>query len=220
MLTLSAKECRVLGVLIEKAQTTPGQYPMTLNAIVNGCNQKSNRLPVMSLGEDDVIAALDAMRGKDLVREVMLSGSRVAKYRHTAREALALSTSELVVLTELMLRGPQTVGEIRGRASRMHPLESTEVVDNLLAHMQEREHPLVRDVGPAPGGRATRFAQLLCPDAHPLDAAPALPATAAPASPGALEQRIEALENRIHALTDEIERIKAALTVDQFRHAD
>ena len=130
--TLTPDECRVLGVLIEKAQTTPGQYPLSLNALVNGANQRSNRLPVTDLAESAVLVAVDGLRAKGLAREVMLSSSRVAKYRHVARDALQVSTSELVVLAELLLRGPQTVGELRGRASRMNPLESIEVVSNLL----------------------------------------------------------------------------------------
>src|SRR4051812_49801787 len=120
MLTLNANEARVLGVLVEKAQTTPAQYPMTLNAMVNGANQKNNREPVTNLSEDQVFEALEGLRTKRLANEVMLSGSRVQKYRHIARESLGIQTSELVILTELLLRGPQTIGELQGRASRMH----------------------------------------------------------------------------------------------------
>src|SRR5512134_38169 len=111
MIHLTPHECRALGVLVEKAQTTPQQYPLTLNALVAGCNQKNNRDPVTELDEDAVLSALDGLRAADLVQELMLSGSRVAKYRHNARQVLGVETGDLVILTELLLRGPQTVGE-------------------------------------------------------------------------------------------------------------
>jgi len=221
---LTPHECRILGVLVEKAQTTPSQYPLTLNGLITGANQKSNRLPELSLTEDDVLAALDGLRAKQLSREVMLTGSRVEKHRHIARETLGVSTSELVILTELLLRGPQTVGELRGRASRMHPLESLEVTTAVLEHLMEREQPLVRRVAPAPGSRATRFAQLLCPNLHPVDAAPAAPPPAAadggrageppPATPPGepeLASRVTRLEREVASLRQSIERLSEAL---------
>ncbi|MCI0362711.1 MAG: YceH family protein [Phycisphaerales bacterium] len=212
MLNLTPHECRVLGVLVEKAQTTPQQYPLTLNALVNGANQKNNREPVTNLSEEQVLQALDGLRGKGLAREVMLSGSRVEKFRHVAREVLEVSTSELVILTELLLRGPQTIGELRGRASRMHPLESTEIVKNVLDSLMARAEPMVRELPPAPGDRAARYAQLLSPDLHPIDAA-------APASPGKdlseraagagsnLEDRVERLESELAELRQVVQRI-------------
>jgi len=217
MVFLVPNECRVLGVLVEKATTTPAQYPMTLNALVAGANQRSNRDPVLTLDEDAVFAALDGLRTKGLVREVMMTGSRVQKFRHVAGEALELPKSALVILTELLLRGPQTAGELRGRASRMHPLESIEAVEAVLADLAGRDEPLVRDLPPAPGGRARRFAQRLCPDLHPLDA----PASAGPVDFGAtsppsasapsgddilarLERRIERLEADLADLRREL----------------
>ena len=158
---LDAVEIRVLGTLVEKAHTVASQYPMTLNAIVAGASQRSNRDPVEEHDESAVLDALDRLRAKGFVHEVNLAGSRVPKYRHVAREALEVSTGELVVLAELLLRGPQTVGELRGRASRMHPLESTEVVANLLRSLRERDRPLVERLPPAPGTRAERFRQRL-----------------------------------------------------------
>ena len=185
MLSLSPNECRVLGVLIEKAQTTPQQYPLTLNAMVNGANQKNNREPVTNLNEEQVLQTLDDLRSKGLAREVMLSGSRVEKFRHVAREVLEIDTNQLVIMAELLLRGPQTIGELRGRASRMHPLETTEIVKNVLDSLMTRPEPLVRELPPAPGDRAPRFAQLLCPTLHPLDAPP----TPTPHSPPQLLDR-------------------------------
>ena len=135
---LSPDACRVLGTLVEKAQTVPAQYPLTLNSIVVGVNQKNNREPVVEIDEERALAALDELRGRGLVHEVVLTGSRVPKFRHLSRELLQVNTSELVILAELLLRGPQTVGELRGRASRMHPLESLEVVGNLLDAMRSR----------------------------------------------------------------------------------
>src|SRR5262245_29711418 len=108
MQTLTADECRVLGVLIEKAQTTPAQYPLSLNALTVGCNQKNNRDPVTELSEERVFDAVDSLRKRGLVRETMLSGSRVSKFKHEVREKLAVTVEEMVLLAELWLRGPQS----------------------------------------------------------------------------------------------------------------
>lgn len=159
---LTTDECRVLGVLVEKAQCTPAQYPITLNALVSGCGQKSNRNPVVSFDEERVLDALYSLRRKDLAVIVDMAYGRVLRYKHNARKALEIDTSELVVLTELLLRGPQTVGELRTRATRMHPLESLEIVNNILEHLGARDQPLVRKLPPAPGGRAERYAHTLC----------------------------------------------------------
>jgi uncharacterized protein YceH (UPF0502 family) len=220
-ITLTPDECRVLGVLIEKAQTTPQQYPLSLNAVLGGANQKSNRDPVLTMTEDRALTALDGLRTKNLAREVMLSSSRVEKYRHVAREALEVDTSALVVLAELLLRGPQTVGEIRGRASRMHPLESIEIVSALLEHLMERDPPLVRSVSPLPGSRATRYAQLLCPDLHPLDASATVGAGHAPGEPTAsaghdVIDRLDRLERELDDLKKAVQRITVALGEPEF----
>lgn len=215
MARLTPHECRVLGVLIEKAQTTPAQYPLTLNALLTGANQKSNREPVLELSDEQVLKALDGLRAKGLIREIMLSGARVEKFRHTAREALEVSTSELVILAELLLRGPQTAGELRGRASRMHPIESLEAVTNVLEHLAERPEPYVRRLPPAPGSRAARFAQLLCPDLHPLEAteAGAAGATRAPIEPSR-DRRLECLEAEAREVKQAIRRLAAFLGVE------
>lgn len=164
MVTLTAAECRVLGTLIEKAQTTPGQYPLSINALTIGCNQKNNRDPVTNYSEETVYEAIDGLRAKQLVREVMLSGSRVSKFRHVARETLQVSSEELVLLAELWLRGPQPAGELRSHASRMHPLESLESVQATLDGLAGRPEPYVRQVPTRPGERAPRYIQLFCPD--------------------------------------------------------
>src|SRR4051794_31734074 len=132
---LSLRQRRVLGVLIEKAKTTPDAYPMTINGLVAGCNQKSNREPQLNLSSDDVEQVLEELRGMGAVTEVQGSG-RVAKYRHHAYEWLGVEKTELAVMTELMLRGEQTLGELRGRAARMEPIADLgalkPVVDSLL----------------------------------------------------------------------------------------
>jgi uncharacterized protein YceH (UPF0502 family) len=212
MITLRPDECRVLGVLVEKALTTPAQYPLTLLALVSGCNQKSNRHPVTNLDEDSVLAALDSLRGKQLVREVLLSGSRVGKFRHNAREAMGVDTSELIILTELLLRGPQTTGELRGRASRMHPLESLDAVDNLLQSLIGREPPLVRRLPPPAGTRAATYAQLVCPDLHPTVAREAATrgtgGTAMTEAPSqTLTARVDSLEIEVAQLKQTVERL-------------
>lgn len=213
MIRLAPDGCRVLGTLIEKAQTVPAQYPLTLNSIVAGVNQKNNRDPVVELDEERVLAALDALRGAGLVHEVILTGSRVPKFRHVAREVLGVTTSELVILAELLLRGPQTLGEIRGRASRMHPLESLEAVGHLLESLRSREQPLVEQLPPIPGTRAERFRQLLCPDLHPIGAVAApsagAPRVAAEAMRG--DDRIASLERELAAAKSRIDAIERAL---------
>ena len=144
MVQLTPDECRVVGVLVEKAHTVASQYPMSLNAIVVGCNQKSNRHPVMTIDEDRVVKALESLREKKMVLFADTAGSRVMKYRHNCREAMGIGTSELVILAELMLRGPQTAGEIRNRAGRMHKLGALDELQNLLKYMSELDEPLVR----------------------------------------------------------------------------
>lgn len=211
MRNLTPVECRVVGVLVEKALTTPAQYPLTLNAIVSGANQRNNREPILELGEEDVLDALDTLRGIGLVREVSMTGSRVPKYRHDLRESLSLSLAELVVLTELLLRGPQTAAELRQRAGRMHPLETVEVVSTVLAALAERSPALVRAVASGPGSRAERFAQCLCPDLHPLGAATREPlvivrpdTAVATAETRSLADRLDRVEARLRRLESEL----------------
>jgi len=222
MVELTPDESRVLGVLIEKALTTPEQYPLSLNAVVNGANQKNNRDPVLTMEEGDAFEALEGLRAKGLVIRSDMAGSRVNKYRQQAAEVLHVRTAELVILAELLLRGPQTLGELRGRASRMHPLESLDVVKSMLRAMQERDEPLVRELPPAPGSRAERYAQLLCPTLHPLDAPPASAPSERTASerPSALAASVASsivrssdtsLVDRVAALESEVRTLRDAL---------
>lgn len=215
MIELTPDECRVLGTLIEKALTTPAQYPLSLNALVNGINQKSNRDPVVEVDEDQVLRAVDGLRAKGLVRDVSFTGSRVEKFRHVAGESLAIRAPEQSILAELLLRGPQTVGELRARAGRMHPFDSIDAVEGTLATMASEPVGLVRELPPLPGSRAPRWMQLLCGDLHPLaGGAPAGAATAARVESrvaGGESGRIDALERRVADLEKSIADLRAAL---------
>lgn len=208
---LSAIEARVIGVLIEKAQTTPEQYPLTVNAVVNGANQKNNRDPVTAIDDGDALSALIALRNKGLVVQQDSPGQRAPRFRHQFKEKLGVNTPEMVILAELMLRGPQTQGELRGRASRMHPLESLEMVRNVLQQLMDKPEPLVRQIAPAPGSRAERFEQLLAPGLHATGGAPEeeLEETSQPAAEGAptLAQRVRALEDEVSILRAAISRL-------------
>src|SRR4029453_1764650 len=179
IIQLTPDEARVLGVLVEKSTTTPDHDPLSLNAVVAGANQKNNRDPVMNMSEDAAWDALEGLRGKSLVVRIEAgAGSRVHRFRHNATDALHVRQGELAVLAELLLRGPQTLGELRGRASRMHPLESLDVVKSMPRGLAERSEPLVRELPPAPGSRAERYVQLLCPELHPIAEQP-VPAASA-----------------------------------------
>ncbi len=220
MVHLDPTECRVLGVLVEKAHTSCN-YPLSLNALVDGCNQKSNRSPVVTFDEDRVLDALDRLRDKKLVVYADMLGSRVTKFRHNTREVLGVDDQELAILTELLLRGPQTAAELRARASRIVALESGEVVQAALARLIGRPEPMVQRI---PGGRAERFAQLLCPGLHPLaesyptggeaDDRPAEPvgaASGASPAPRADAGRLDRLEAEVAALRGMVERLAQAL---------
>jgi uncharacterized protein YceH (UPF0502 family) len=210
MLSLTPDECRVLGVLIEKELTTPGQYPLSLNAVADGCSQKNNREPVVDYDEDRALDAVEGLRSKGLVIRVDLSGSRVPKYKHQAIEKLPVNRFELVILAELLLRGPQTLGELRGRASRMHHLDTLDIVKDTLAQLMGRPEPLVRELPPAAGSRAERYAQLLCPDAHPIDA-PAPPTSAQVPSNASLTERIARLESQVTLLRAALNKLATSL---------
>ncbi|MCC7350062.1 MAG: YceH family protein [Phycisphaerales bacterium] len=207
MIELTADEARVLGVLVEKAQTTPEQYPLSLNALVNGANQKNNRDPVTELDENAVFSAVESLRAKGLVVRVDQMGARVSKYRHNANEVLHVRTAELVILAELMLRGPQTLGELRARASRMHPLESTEQAQGMLDALMNRPEPLAKMIPPSPGTRAQRFVQLLCADSHPIEAT-----TVTAESPtGDFKERINRLEEQVRVLRQAVVQLAGSL---------
>ncbi len=213
MKQLLPDECRALGTLIEKAMTTPGQYPLTLNGLVAGINQRSNRDPIVEFDEDRALSAVDGLRSKGFVRDVTSTGARVEKFRHTAGEALERRAPQLALLTELLLRGPQTAGELRGRASRMQPFESLEAVEQTLATLASdgaAATALVRELPPLRGTRAPRWMQLLCPDLHPIS----IDAAATPRGNEALRNEHTEID-RVSALEQRVARLEAALTALQ-----
>lgn len=159
---LDPLELRVLGVLLEKELSTPEYYPLTLNALVNGCNQSSNRAPVLQLDEDTVQSALDALRDRRLVATVQGAGSRTLKYAQRLTATRGLAVQEAALLGELLLRGPQTPGELRARCTRMYPFQELEEVEAALAMLAEAEpEPLAVRLPRAPGMKEARHAQLL-----------------------------------------------------------
>jgi len=162
---LKQNEIRVLGCLIEKQLTTPDYYPLTLSALVTACNQKSNREPVLSLSENDVLDAITGLNQQNLAREKQMPHARVAKYEHKMSDTLTkqydFSQKELAVLTVLFLRGPQTPGEIRSRTNRMYNFTTLEEVDETLRTLAvEKSEPYVKALSRQPGRREIRYAQL------------------------------------------------------------
>jgi uncharacterized protein YceH (UPF0502 family) len=161
---LSEVEARVLGSLIEKELTTPAYYPLSLNALVNACNQKSNRDPFMNLDEDAVREALRSLNQKELAGPADNMESRVKKYEHRLQEAFNFTRHEIAILCELLLRGPQTPGELRNRADRMHTFDDLGIVQSTLQRLMKREPPLAKVLPRQPGTKEARYAHLLCGD--------------------------------------------------------
>jgi uncharacterized protein len=190
---LNPTEVRVLGSLIEKELTTPEYYPLSLNALVNACNQKSNRDPVVTLEEAEVLKALDSLRFKQYA---LLSGAggRVSKYRHGLVEKFRFSPAELALLCELLVRGPQTVGELRTRAERMCPFADLAQVESVLEELMERTQPMVTRLPRQPGRKESRFCHLFAgePDLAALEAAAEAGAGRARGADGAQLDRLEA----------------------------
>ena len=158
---LSDVEVRVLGALIEKDITTPDYYPLSLNALVNACNQKNNRDPVMTLDEDAVRAALDSLQLQRLAGPASGADSRVTKYEHRLQEVFNFDRREIAVLCVLLLRGAQTPGELRGRSERMYRFEELEDVHAALDRLSQREPPLVAVLPRQPGTKESRYMHLL-----------------------------------------------------------
>jgi uncharacterized protein YceH (UPF0502 family) len=188
-------EVRVLGALLEKDLTTPEYYPLTLNALQNACNQKSSREPIVNYDETTVAQGLELLRQKQLVLKVTGAGHRVEKYAHRLGESLNLGRRELALLAVLMLRGPQTVGELRGRTERMHPFADMEEVEHLLKSLSERQpDPLV-----APASRG-RWRHLWTDEVEDEpESAPIRPS---------LEGRVSALEHEIDELKRQLESFR------------
>lgn len=210
---LNDVECRVLGSLVEKEVTTPEYYPLSPNALVNACNQKSNRDPVMNLDEAAVREALHSLEGQSLVRSVSPSDSRVTKYEHRLQEAFNFYRHETAILCLLMLRGPQTPGELRTRSERMHSFDDLAAVQSSLQHLMKREPPLVKPLPRQPGTKETRYAHLLSGDV--VQAEPD-PSKHAPSEEASLDgERVRKLEEEIAAVKSEIAELKEQFA--QFR---
>jgi len=171
---LNEAEARVLGALMEKEAATPEYYPLSLNALGAACNQKSNREPVMSLDEEAVLDAVESLRAKGLLMRTSGGDHRVPKFGHRVGEVFNFDRREQAVLCVLMLRGPQTVGELRGRTERLHSFEDLAEVEATLNRLMERTPPLVRRLARQPGEKESRFAHLLSGEVvpHPQPAAP------------------------------------------------
>jgi hypothetical protein len=207
---LNALEARVIGCLIEKQITTPDQYPLSLNALVNACNQKSNRDPVLALTEAEVKWTIDALSRKHLVIERSGFGSRVPKYQqnfcNTEYGSLKVTPQELAIVCELMLRGPQTPGELRARASRMAPFAEAGEVDQALEALASRPSgPLVVRLPRQSGRREARFAHLLSGD---IDTAALASPDDAAAPAESVRERLDRLEEAVRALRAEVDELK------------
>jgi uncharacterized protein YceH (UPF0502 family) len=161
---LNEMEARVLGALLEKEITTPDYYPLSLNSLVNACNQKSNRDPVMNVDEDSVRDALRTLQDNSLARSVSAVDSRVTKYEHRLQEAFNFDRREAALFCELLLRGPQTTGELRMRAERMHPFDDLSEAQSALLRLMNREPPLVKVFARQPGTKESRYIHLLSGD--------------------------------------------------------
>lgn len=217
---LSPAEARVLGTLMEKARTVPDSYPLTLNALVTGCNQKSSRDPVMNLADARVLEALDGLRSLHMVLEG--SGSRVTRYEHNFARAAGVPEQSAVLLGMLMLRGAQTAGELRLNTERWYKFLDIASVDGFLEEMQERSAdkggPLVVKLPRAPGAREQRWAHLLCGpvDTSAIAAAPSTQGGAATEDELiALTRRLATLENTVAVLQDQLQNLHEQLGLSQ-----
>jgi uncharacterized protein YceH (UPF0502 family) len=202
---LSEVEARVLGCLVEKDITTPEYYPLSLNALVHACNQKSNREPLMNLEEDTVRQALRAL-GEQMLARSASGDSRVAKYEHRLADTFNFTRPETAILCELLLRGPQTPGELRSRAERMHAFEDLSVVQSTLKHLMEREPPLVKLLPRQPGNKEARYAHLLSGDVEVREAPQVKEAVIS--SSAAENGRMVALETEVADLRKEVADLK------------
>lgn len=207
---LDAVELRVLAVLAEKEALTPDNYPMSLNAVVNGCNQLSSRDPVMQLTDDEVQDTLQRLMERKLVNCITQAGARVAKYEHRMRIKWSLEQDKLAVLTVLMLRGPQTAGEVRTRTGRLHDFKSVAEVEGALQFLIDKYPPLVAKLERAPGTKEHRYGQLL---AGEIELAHEDARTGAPAPAGG--GRVAQLEQEVATLRAEVEALKTQF--DSFR---
>ena len=200
MRALTPIEARVLGVLVEKQATVPDTYPLSLNALVAGCNQKTARDPVLNLDDAEVLEAIDGLKQLSLLFET--SGSRVIKFEHNAARALGVPTQAVALLATLMLRGPQTAAELRLNCERLHRFADISSVEAFLDELAAKAPPRVLKLARAPGEREARWVHLLCGDVPrtPVSVPETTAATSASEALQALEARVAALEQQMAAL--------------------
>jgi len=212
-LILNPTEVRVVGALIEKQVTTPEYYPLTLNALRQACNQLSNRDPVVAFDEKTVAWALESLRDRKLIRVVTTADGRVPKYRHVLDEALGLKSPEMAVMCVLMLRGAQTVGEIRTRTERLYPFSALSFVETTLEDLMMREPPLVVKLPRQTGRKESRYAHLLGGEVQVAEAEDATPQV----ERAMLEVRAES--EKFARLEEELKLVRAELSElqEQFR---
>ena len=205
-IVLTPVEARVLGSLVEKEITTPEYYPLSLNALANACNQKNNREPVTSLDEDQIRQALHGLEDDGLAGPARGTESRVTKYEHRMQEVFNFTRGEVAVVCVLLLRGPQTPGELRGRTERMHRFEELSDVQATLQRLMQREPPLAKVLPRQPGTKEARYAHLLAGDV--VEAAPSTAFVESGGSTTAqLEAEVAALRHEVAELRGQVERL-------------
>src|SRR5580698_7025591 len=204
---LTESEVRVLGSLIEKDITTPDYYPLSLNALMNACNQKSNREPVMQLDEDTVRDALEGLQQVRMAGPARGTDSRVTKYEQRLQEVFNFTRAETAILCVLLLRGPQTPGELRGRTERMHRFEDLTEVQSTLQRLMQRDPPLVKILPRQPGTKEARYKHLLSGDV-PDDADVARAPSPAFAGSSNDADRIASMEDALSTLRKEVADLK------------
>jgi uncharacterized protein len=208
-MNLTAIETRVLGSLVEKDITTPDYYPLSLNALVNACNQKNNREPVMSLDEQTVRDALSTLQEKRLAGPASGADSRVSKYEHRLQEVFNFDRREIAIVCVLLLRGPQTPGELRGRSDRMYHFETLDDVISTLDRLAQRDPALVAILPRQPGTKESRYMHLFSGEPPDLDVVrESTPATKATNSAG---DRLSALEHEVARLRQELSEVQQQL---------
>ena len=206
---LSPAQARVLGVLIEKEVTTPDYYPLSMNALINACNQRSNREPVMNLDEDDTRQALRGLEDKQFAGRTRNADGRVTKYEHWLGEAFNFSRAEAALICVLLLRGPQTPGELRSRTERLHPFAEISDVIGGLQKLMERDPPLVALLPRQPGARESRYAHLLSGPIESIQMAVVpTPPTQAALPSGEQEDRVARLESTVAELQREVAALR------------
>ena len=213
LFTLSAVETRILGCLLEKERITPENYPLSLNSLIAACNQSTNRDPITAYDARTVEAGLDGLRQKKLAVMIMSAGSRVAKFRHELLNHFDLSPREVALLCVLLLRGPQTLGELRSRTERMQFFDSLEQVESFLADLARGESPLVRVLPARPGQKESRYVQLLSGEPLRPESAPTQGVDSPPAATESAmdSSRLEAVENQVAELRAELRSLREEL---------